>query len=52
MQNYAEIYNCLKLCQFIMSSLNISDIVEWVDAVTGWDMDIKEFLLSLSVREQ
>ena len=27
-----------------MSSLNISDMVEWVNAITGWDVAIEEFL--------
>lgn len=46
MQNYAEVFNCLKLCQFIMSSIKISDIVEWLNAVTGWDFDVRELLLA------
>lgn len=44
MQDYAELYNCLKLCQFIVSGVRIADILEWVNAVTGWEMDIEEFL--------
>jgi len=44
MQNYAELYNCLKLCQFIMGAVQISDILKWLNCVTGWDMDLEEFL--------
>lgn len=45
MQNYAELYNCLKLCQFIMSSVQVSDILKWVNCVTGWNMGLEEFLM-------
>lgn len=44
MQNYAELYNCLKLCQFVMASVRPSDVLEWLNLVTGWDMDMGEFL--------
>lgn len=44
MQNYAEMYNCLKVCQFIMSAVSISDLVELLNSVTGWNMSVEEFL--------
>jgi aldehyde:ferredoxin oxidoreductase len=44
MQDYAELYDCLKLCHFMLSGVQISDILEWLNCVTGWDMDLKEFL--------
>lgn len=44
-QNYAELYNCLKLCQFIMSGVDVPDLVGWLNAVTGWEMDTSEFLM-------
>lgn len=44
MQNYAELYNCLKLCQLLMSSVEPKEIAGWLNAVTGWDMDLDEFL--------
>jgi len=44
MQNYAELYNYLKLCQFIMGAVQISDILEWLNCTTGWGMDLEEFL--------
>ena len=44
MQDYAEIYNCLKLCQFLMQAVRVSEVVDWLNAVTGWDMDVAEFL--------
>jgi len=44
MQNLAEIYNCLKVCHFLMPAVSPSRLLEWVNAVTGWDMDLAELL--------
>lgn len=44
MQNYAELYNCLKLCQMIVSVVKITEVLEWLNSVTGWEMDMEEFL--------
>lgn len=44
MQDYAELYNCLKLCQFLLPSLSPSIITGWLNSVVGWDMDSKELL--------
>ena len=44
MQNYADLFNCLKLCQFIMGQLRVSDITDWLNAVTGWDVKDEELL--------
>jgi aldehyde:ferredoxin oxidoreductase len=44
MQDYTEVFNSLKLCTFIMSSALAPEIVEWVNAVTGWDMTVAELL--------
>lgn len=44
MQNYAEVYNCLKLCQFEMSALTVAQIVDWLEAVTGDPWSAKELL--------
>jgi aldehyde:ferredoxin oxidoreductase len=45
-QDYFGLYNSLKLCQFIGSAVKPSEIVEWINLVTGWDMDLEEFLAS------
>jgi aldehyde:ferredoxin oxidoreductase len=44
MQDYAETYNCLKLCQFLLPSLAPSDVTGWLNSVVGWDMETKELL--------
>lgn len=44
MQDYAETYNCLKLCQFLLPSLAPSDVTGWLNSVVGWDMGTKELL--------
>jgi aldehyde:ferredoxin oxidoreductase len=44
MQNYSELFNCLKICNFIIGSVQPTDILEWLNLVTGWDMDLDEFL--------
>ena len=44
MQNFAELFNSLKVCQFAMSVFDVSVLLNWVNCVTGWDMDKAEFL--------
>jgi aldehyde:ferredoxin oxidoreductase len=44
MQDYGGLYNSLKLCQFIMRSVTVQEVVDCLNYVTGWDMDIAEFL--------
>lgn len=44
MQNFAELFNCLKLCQFYMSSYNIEVLTDFLNAVTGWNMSQQELL--------
>ncbi|MEW6081930.1 MAG: aldehyde ferredoxin oxidoreductase family protein [Bacillota bacterium] len=44
LQNYSELFNSLKLCQFLFSCVPASSILGWVRAVTGWDMEMEEFL--------
>lgn len=44
MQDYGGLYNSLKLCQFIMRGVTVQEIVDCLNHVTGWDMDIAEFM--------
>ena len=44
MQDYMALFDSLKLCQFIFASVQVSDVVGWLNAVTGWDMPVEEFL--------
>ena len=44
MQNYADLFNSLKLCQFAMTTFDVPVVVKWLNYVTGWDMDAQEFL--------
>lgn len=44
MQNYSDLFNSLKVCQFIIGNVQATDLVDWLNAVTGWDMDLEEFL--------
>ena len=44
MQDYAGLFNSLKLCQIIMSGMSPSQVLESLNYVTGWDLDFKEFL--------
>jgi len=43
-QDYYGLFNSLKLCHFIASSVKPSEIVNWLNLVTGWDMTMEEFL--------
>jgi aldehyde:ferredoxin oxidoreductase len=43
-QNYAELFNSLKLCSIAMSALDLSILLKWTNCVTGWDMAPTEFL--------
>jgi aldehyde:ferredoxin oxidoreductase len=44
MQDYAALFNSLKICHFVMPVVNPNDVVACLNAVTGWDMDISEFM--------
>jgi aldehyde:ferredoxin oxidoreductase len=46
MQDYGGLYNSLKLCQFIMRGVTVQEVVDCLNHVTGWDMDIAEFMRS------
>ena len=43
-QNFAELFNCLKLCQFYTSSYGTRVLTDFVNAATGWDMTMEELL--------
>lgn len=44
MQDYAGLFNSLKMCQLVMYSTKPSEIVQCLNYVTGWDMDLDELL--------
>jgi aldehyde:ferredoxin oxidoreductase len=44
MQNFADLYNSLKLCQFAMTTFDVPIVVKWLNYVTGWKMDAQELL--------
>ena len=46
MQDYGGLYNSLKLCQFIMRGVGVQEVVDCLNYVTGWDMDIAEMMRS------
>jgi aldehyde:ferredoxin oxidoreductase len=43
-QNFAELFNNLKLCSIAMSALDVPIVLKWTNYVTGWDMDAEELL--------
>ncbi len=43
-QNFAEMFNSLKVCAIAMSALDLPILLEWTNHVTGWDMSAEEFL--------
>jgi aldehyde:ferredoxin oxidoreductase len=43
-QNFAELFNCLKLCQFCMATYDLPVHLKWVNFVTGWEMTSEELL--------
>jgi aldehyde:ferredoxin oxidoreductase len=46
MQDYGGLYNSLKLCQFIMRGVKVQEVVDCLNYVTGWDLDLAEFMRS------
>ena len=43
-QNYAELFNSLKVCLVAMSVFDVPVLLKWTNLVTGWDMSAEEFL--------
>ena len=44
MQDYGGLYNSLKLCQFIMRGVSVQEVVDCLNHVTGWELDLAEFM--------
>jgi aldehyde:ferredoxin oxidoreductase len=44
MQDYAGLFNSLKLCQFVITQLKPSELLQCLNDVTGWDMDLPELM--------
>lgn len=44
MQDYGGLYNSLKLCQFIMRGVTVQEVIDCLNHVTGWNMDLAEFM--------
>lgn len=44
MQDYAGLFNSLKLCQFVIMSLKPTEALQCLNDVTGWNMDLTELL--------
>lgn len=43
MQDYISLFNALRMCR-MMRGLAAPHIVDWINFVTGWDMDFKELM--------
>lgn len=43
-QDYAGLFNSLKVCQFIMSGILGRDLVMYLNLTTGWDVTLDELL--------
>lgn len=46
MNDYAGLFNSLKLCQFIITLLKPKEVLECLNLTTGWQMDLDELLLA------
>lgn len=46
MQDYAGLFNSLKMCSLILGMVRPSDVLQCLNHITGWDMDLKELLQS------
>jgi aldehyde:ferredoxin oxidoreductase len=44
MQDYAGLFNSLKMCSIIINIIKPSELLKCLNCVTGWDMDITELL--------
>lgn len=44
MQNLMALFDAMKLCKFTIIGASVTDIMELFNAVTGYDMDLEEFL--------
>lgn len=41
---YMHVVNSAGFCQFVMMAANTAEIPTWINAATGWDMDVNEVL--------
>ena len=46
MQNWMSAMDCLVICRFtqVGKAVTISNQIDWIRAITGWDMDVAEFM--------
>ncbi|MEW6662507.1 MAG: aldehyde ferredoxin oxidoreductase family protein [Bacillota bacterium] len=45
LQNFMAMCDSLKLCKFaIVGGVTLTHLVEWLNYITGWDMDIQDFI--------
>jgi aldehyde:ferredoxin oxidoreductase len=44
-QDYAGLFNSLKVCQFIMAGTLGQDLVNYLNLITGWDVSLEELLI-------
>lgn len=44
MQDYSGLFNSLKMCSILITIIKPSEILECLNCVTGWDMDLSELL--------
>jgi len=51
MQDYAGLFNSLKLCQFILNVVRPPQVLEFLNYVTGWNVDLEE-LMQIGERAQ
>jgi aldehyde:ferredoxin oxidoreductase len=44
-QDLMSMFDSLKLCKFILNGgIDVHDLVEWLNASTGWDVTLEEFM--------
>ena len=47
MQNLMSLFDSLKTCKFVLyAGVEIKNLVEWLNAITGWGFDRRDFLLA------
>jgi aldehyde:ferredoxin oxidoreductase len=46
MQNWMSAMDCLVICRFtqVGKAVTISNQIDWIRAITGWDMDVAEYM--------
>lgn len=47
LQNVSSLYDSLKMCKFtVWHGVTTTKLLNWLNLITGWDMDMDEFLLA------